>query len=132
MLAIMKVKASQSSFWGLVDYSPGQATEVGSLSLPQGSSQPRDQALVSSLQADSLPAELQGKPKNTGVGSLSLLQQIFPPTNQTGVSCIAGGFFSNWAMGKPWKGYASFKENRYYWKSIGKTFELIEKLKINT
>ena len=30
------------------------------------------------LQVNSLPAELQGKPKNTGVGSLSLLQQIFP------------------------------------------------------
>ena len=30
------------------------------------------------LQADSLSAEPQGKPKNTGVGSLSLLQQIFP------------------------------------------------------
>ena len=30
------------------------------------------------LQADSLPAEPQGKPKNTGVGSLSLLQRIFP------------------------------------------------------
>ena len=28
-------------------------------------------------QADSLPAEPQGKPNNTGVGSLSLLQQIF-------------------------------------------------------
>ena len=27
---------------------------------------------------DSLSAEPQGKPKNTGVGSLSLLQQIFP------------------------------------------------------
>ena len=30
------------------------------------------------LQADSLPVEPQGKPKNTGVGSLSLLQWIFP------------------------------------------------------
>ena len=30
------------------------------------------------LQADSLPAEPRGKPKNTGVGSLSLLQWIFP------------------------------------------------------
>ena len=30
------------------------------------------------LQADSLPAETQGKPKNTGVNSLSLLQRIFP------------------------------------------------------
>ena len=38
------------------------------------SSQPRSPV----LQADSLPAEPQGKPKNTGVSSLSLLQQIFP------------------------------------------------------
>ena len=30
------------------------------------------------LQVDSLPAEPQGKPKNTGLGSLSLLQGIFP------------------------------------------------------
>ena len=29
------------------------------------------------LQVDSVPAEPQGKPKSTGVGSLSLLQQIF-------------------------------------------------------
>ena len=31
-----------------------------------------------SLQVDSLPAKPQGKPKNTGVGGLSLLQWIFP------------------------------------------------------
>ena len=30
------------------------------------------------LQAESLPSESLGKPKNTGVGSLSLLQGIFP------------------------------------------------------
>ena len=30
------------------------------------------------LQVDSLPAEPQGKPNNTGVGSLSLLQGVFP------------------------------------------------------
>ena len=30
------------------------------------------------LQVDSLPAEPQRKPNNTGVGSLSLLQRIFP------------------------------------------------------
>ena len=30
------------------------------------------------LQADSLPAEPQGKPKNTEAGSLSFLQRIFP------------------------------------------------------
>ena len=41
------------------------------------SSQPRDQAQVSCI-AGGLPAELRGKLKNTGVGSLSLHQQIFP------------------------------------------------------
>ena len=41
----------------------------------RGSSQPRDQI---ALWADSLPAEPQGKPANTGVSSLSLLQRIFP------------------------------------------------------
>ena len=47
---------------------------------------------------DSLPTEPQGKPKNTGVGSLSLLQGTFPPRNQIGVSYITGGFFTNWAI----------------------------------
>ena len=41
------------------------------------SSQPRDQTQDSRMQVDSLPAEPLGKPKNTGVGSLSLLQGIF-------------------------------------------------------
>ena len=41
--------------------------------LPNPGIEPRSPA----LQVDSLPAEPQGKPKNTGVGSLSLLQQIF-------------------------------------------------------
>ena len=50
------------------------------------------------LQAESLLSEPPGKPKNTGVHSLSLLQGIFWPRNQTGVSCIAGRFFSNWAI----------------------------------
>ena len=31
------------------------------------------------------------------MGSLSLLQRIFLPQNQTGVSCIAGGYFTSWA-----------------------------------
>ena len=43
----------------------------------RGSSQPRE-LRVPALQVDSLPAESQGKPKNTGVDSLSFLQQIFP------------------------------------------------------
>ena len=36
------------------------------------------------LQADSLLAEPQGKPKNTGVHSLSLLQWIFPTQGSNG------------------------------------------------
>ena len=60
---------------------------------PKGSSQCREGIEPRSpvLQGDSLPAESQGKPKNTGVGTLSLLQGIFP----TQESCIAGGYFTN-------------------------------------
>ena len=48
------------------------------------------------LQADSLSAEPQGKPNNTGVGSLSLLQQIFPTQESTrGSSVLPGQFFTN-------------------------------------
>ena len=36
----------------------------------------------------------QGKPKNTGVRSLSLLQKIFPTQELNGVPFIAGGFFT--------------------------------------
>ena len=50
----------------------------------RGSSQPKDRTQVSHIaggpptsQVDSLLAGPQGKPKNTGVGSLSLLQGIF-------------------------------------------------------
>ena len=42
----------------------------------RGSSQLRNQTQVSELQADSLLPEPPGKPKNVGVGSLSLLEGI--------------------------------------------------------
>ena len=58
------------------------------------SSQPRSPA----LQANSLPAEPQGKPKNTGVGSLPFSSRSSRHWNQTGVSCIASGFFTNWVI----------------------------------
>ena len=65
------------SFWPHGLYSPwnplGQ-NGMRSLSLLQ----PRDLTRPPTLQADSLPAEPKGKPKNTGMGRLSLLQQIFP------------------------------------------------------
>ena len=43
----------------------------------RGPSQPRVEPRSPTLQVDSLPAEPQGKPKNTGESSLSLLQWIF-------------------------------------------------------
>ena len=42
--------------------------------LPNPETEPKS----STLQVDSLPTELPGKPKNTGVNSRSLLQGIFP------------------------------------------------------
>ena len=64
--------------------------------LPNPRIEPRSPA----LQADSLPAEPQGKPKNTGVGSLSHLQQIFLTQELNRGHLIAGRFFTNWAMRK--------------------------------
>ena len=45
------------------------------------------------LQVDSLPSEPPGKLINTGVGSLSVSSWL---RNWTGVSCIAGEFFTSW------------------------------------
>ena len=76
--------------------SPGQNTGVGSCSLLQGifPTQGSNPGLPT-LQADSLPAEPQGKPKNTGVGSLSFSSGSSQPRNQTRVSCTSGRFFTN-------------------------------------
>ena len=45
---------------------------------PEDLPNPRIKPRSPTLQADFLPAEPQGRPKNTGVGSLPLLQGIFP------------------------------------------------------
>ena len=58
---------SRQEYWsGLPVPSPGD--------LPDPGIEPKS----STFQADSLLSELPGKPKYTGVGSLSLLQRIFP------------------------------------------------------
>ena len=44
----------------------------------KGSSQPRDQTQVSHIAGGFFTSRVTGKPKNTGVGCLSLLQWIFP------------------------------------------------------
>ena len=51
---------------------------VDSLSLLRGSPKPGIAPRFPTLQADSLPAESSGEPKNTEVSSLSILQWIFP------------------------------------------------------
>ena len=56
-----------------------QARNVEWVAIPfsRGSSQSRNRTRSPVLQADSLPAEPPGKPKNIGVGSLYLLQWVF-------------------------------------------------------
>ena len=59
--------------------SPGKSSGVGSFSLLQGNlPNPGMELRSPTLQADSLPSKPSGKPKSTAVGSLSLLQEIFP------------------------------------------------------
>ena len=80
----VKVKVAQSrltlrDFMGYTVHAVLQARILERVAFPfsSGSSQPRDQTQVSHIAGGSLPAEPQGKPKNTEVGSLSLLQWIF-------------------------------------------------------
>ena len=63
--AIQSMEFSRSEYWSGDFPSPGY--------LPNPATEPGSPA----LQVDSLPAEISGKPKNTGVGSLIFLQQIF-------------------------------------------------------
>ena len=63
---VQSMEISRPEYWrGEPFPSPGDLTNPGV--------EPRSPA----LQVNSLPAEPQGKPGNTGVGSLSLLQRIF-------------------------------------------------------
>ena len=77
----MKVKVTQSclTLCNPMDYRvheilQARILEWVAIPFSRESSKPRSPT----LQADFSPAEPQGKPKNTGVGSLSLLQGIFP------------------------------------------------------
>ena len=85
----------------LVDYSPsgssvhgdspGKKTGEGCHALLQGIFPTQEwNPGPPALQADSLPTEPPGKPKNIGMDSLSLLQGVFLTQYLNGVSCIAG------------------------------------------
>ena len=77
----MEVAQSRLTLWphGLYSpwNSPDQNTGMGSLSFYRESSQPGVEPRSATLQVDSVPVKPQGKPKNTGVDSLSLLQGLF-------------------------------------------------------
>ena len=78
----MKLAQSCLTFCDLMDYTVHGILQVRILewvSIPfsRGSSQPRIIPRSPALQANSLPSEPPGKPKNTRIGRLSLLQQIF-------------------------------------------------------
>ena len=68
--------------------------------LPNPGTEPRSLT----LQADSLPAEPQGKPNNTGVGHLSLLQEIFltQELNQGLLHCRRILLWSTFSLGLIW------------------------------
>ena len=61
----------------------------------RGSSQPRDRTQVSRIAGRFFTS---WATRETGVGSLSLLQWIFLTQELNGVSCFAGGFFTSWAV----------------------------------
>ena len=65
------------------------------ISFSRGSPWPRDRIRSPALQADSLPAEIPGKPKTTGVGCHFLLKGIFPnPRVPLTISSFAAPFSS--------------------------------------
>ena len=63
----------------------------------RGSSPPRDWIHIA-LKAHSLPAEPQGKPRILEWVTYPFSSGFSWPRKWTGVTCIAGGFFTNWAI----------------------------------
>ena len=78
----MKVAQLCLTLWDPMDYTvhgilQARILEWGAFPFSGGSPTPGIKPRSPALKVDSLPAEPQGKPKNTRVGTLSLLQQIF-------------------------------------------------------
>ena len=99
---------------------PGQNTGVCSLFPSPGDvPNPWIELRSPAQQADSFPAESRGKPKNTGVGSLSFSMGSSWPKNRTRVSCIADGFCTSWATREAHKLLKELK-----WDTLSKIFNL--------
>ena len=82
-LSEMKVAQSCPTLWDPMNYKvhgilQARILEWVAFPFSRGLPNPGIKRRLPTLQADSFPAEPQGKPKNTGLGSLSLLQGIFP------------------------------------------------------
>ena len=75
--------------------------EWAATSFSRGPSQPMHQPRSPTLQADSLPSEPRGKPKNSAVGTIFLLRGSSQPKNQSWLSCIAGRLYRLIYEGSP-------------------------------
>ena len=89
--------------------SPGQNTGVGNFPFSRRSSQPRDQTHISHIAGGFFISWATGKPKNTGVGSLSLPQPIFltQESNQGLLYCRGTLHQLREALGSPRKSFIS-------------------------
>ena len=105
----MKVKVAQScpTLCDPVDYTVHGILQVRILEwvafpLSGDLPKPRIEPRTPALQGDSLPAQPPEKPKNTGMGSLSLLQQIFPiPGIELGFPALQADSLLSEPLGKP-------------------------------
>ena len=124
----MKVAQSCPTLCNPMDYTvhgilQARILEWVAFPFSRASSQPRDWTQVSRIAGGFLPAEPQGKPKNTSVGSLSLFQWIFMTQESNLVSCIAGGFFTAELPGKPTK--CKIDNERTYYIAQGTRFSAL-------
>ena len=104
----LKVKVAQScpTLCNTMDYTvhgilQARILEWVAFPFSRGSSNSGIEPRPPGLQADSLPAEPQGKPRNTGVGSLSFLQWIFPTQESNGSPTLQVDSLPTELSGKP-------------------------------
>ena len=81
---------------------PSKNSRLGCHAVSRGFSHPGIEPRSPTFHADSSPAEPLGKPKNTGLGSLSLFQGIFPdPGIEPGSPALQVDSFPAELPGKP-------------------------------